>query len=57
MTVGPEVVLANECCIPVACIVTGHKYSLQKKVKENETPLAMTLGELHFLFNKELWAL
>jgi purine nucleoside phosphorylase len=28
MTVGPEVVLANELQIPTAALVVGHKYSL-----------------------------
>lgn len=28
MTVGPEVVLANEVGIPSACVCVGHKYSL-----------------------------
>jgi 5'-methylthioadenosine phosphorylase len=28
MSVGPEVVLANELQIPTACLVVGHKYSV-----------------------------
>jgi len=43
MTVGPEVVLANELQIPCAGLVVGHKYSLPNQSTPEKEPLSSTL--------------
>lgn len=43
MTMGPEVVLANELGIPTAAILVGHKYSLAIKQEIKKLDLADTI--------------
>ena len=43
MTLGPEVVLANELEIPCAGLVVGHKYSIPDREPPEEAALADTL--------------
>ena len=43
MTLGPEVVLANELEIPCAGLVVGHKYSIPDRVPPEREALADTL--------------
>ncbi len=60
MTVGPEVVLANEFNIPCACICVGHKYSLSEgsepessdSVGDSLVASKKALRDLVFLFLK-----
>ncbi len=44
MTVGPEVVLANELEIPTAGIVVGHKYSLTGRPSLDDAELRLSLA-------------
>lgn len=43
MTLGPEVILANELGIPIAALLVGHKYSLYHDQPVNALPLADTI--------------
>ena len=43
MTVGPEVVLANELGIPTAAVVVGHKYSVPDGVTPDRHGIASSL--------------
>ena len=36
MSLGPEIVLANELAIPTAGLVVGHKYSIPGRETEND---------------------
>jgi len=43
MTLGPEVVLANELEIPCAGLVVGHKYSIPDRDPPEQEALSATL--------------
>jgi purine nucleoside phosphorylase len=53
MTLGPEVILANELGIPCAGLVVGHKYSIPRiDVPEGDVALAETLSRSFLAFER-----
>ena len=58
MTMGPEVVLANELGIPTAALLVGHKYSLAATKSINDSELADTITKSkHELEKWVIWFL